>query len=85
MAKQATNAKAKGEKKSPVTRDQFKKGAKPMMAKIGDVPVAVMPREFSTGTLGWFANGATVIEVDGVPCKVTYSVQLYIANSKEAK
>jgi hypothetical protein len=67
----------------PVSREQFRAGAKPVMVKIGDVPLAAMVKEFGTGSLGWFLNGKTVIEVGGVACEVQIGLNLTIVHSKE--
>lgn len=91
MADKKTETKAKPakdqaeQKKCAITREQFRKGAKPLKASINDIPLAVMTKEFDTGTLGWFANGQSVVEIDGTPVKVTYMVQVFVANSKQAE
>lgn len=50
------------------------------------VPATIATKKnFSTGTMGYYAQVSAVIEVDGVPVKLTGNCQLYVANSKEAK
>ena len=41
------------------------------------------PKEFSTGSLGWFLNGKTVIEVNGVKVTVQVGLNMTIVGSKE--
>ena len=82
--KTETPKNAKPEPKSPVTRKKFREAAKPIPAKLGDMPLAVMPKEFETGTLGFYTTGSTVVEIDGVPMKATFMVQVFISNSKVA-
>jgi hypothetical protein len=40
-------------------------------------------KEFSTGSLGWYLNGKTAIEIDGVPVSVQIGLNLTIVGSKE--
>ena len=74
--------KEKGEKKCVITRDQFRQHAPAAVT----VPATVATKkEYATGTLGYFAQVSMVVEVDGVPTKMTGNCQLYVANSKEAE
>ena len=41
----------------PVTRSEFRGRARPVTVTIGDVPMAVPTKEFSTGSFGWYLNG----------------------------
>jgi hypothetical protein len=67
----------------PITRDQFRSQAKPMTITIGNVPLAAEVKEFSTGSLGWYLNGKTSVEIDGVPVSVQIGLNLTIVGSKE--
>ena len=67
----------------PVTRQQFREGAKPVDIVINGVPMQAVVKEFSTGSLGWYLNGKTVIEIDGVPVSVQIGLNLTIVGSKE--
>jgi hypothetical protein len=40
-------------------------------------------KEFSTGSLGWYLNGKTTIEIDGKPVAVQIGLNLTIVGSKE--
>jgi len=67
----------------PITRDQFRSKAKPVTITIGEVPTLVPTKEFSTGSLGWYLNGKTIIEIDGTPVQVQLGLSLTIIGSKE--
>jgi hypothetical protein len=40
-------------------------------------------KEFSTGSLGWYLNGKTTVEVGGTPVSVQIGLNLTIVGSKE--
>ncbi|HKB39774.1 MAG TPA: hypothetical protein VKD72_25280, partial [Gemmataceae bacterium] len=40
-------------------------------------------KEFSTGSLGWYLNGKTVVEINGVRVPVQIGLNLTIIGSKE--
>ena len=67
----------------PITRQQFLDGAKPVTISIGTAPMRADPREFATGSLGWYLNGKTVIEVNGTPVTVQVGINLTVVGSKE--
>jgi hypothetical protein len=67
----------------PISRKDFVSHAKPVTIKIGDVPLVAEVKEFSTGSLGWYLNGKTTIEVNGVPVSVQIGMNLTVVGSKE--
>ena len=67
----------------PISREQFRTKARPITITIGEVPTLVPTKEFSTGSLGWYLNGKTVIEIDGTPVQVQLGLSLTIIGSKE--
>jgi hypothetical protein len=67
----------------PVTRSEFHAKAKPVSVTIGGVPLVAEVKEFSTGSLGWYLNGKTVVEVGGTPVSVQIGLNLTIVGSKE--
>jgi hypothetical protein len=67
----------------PISRKDFLTHAKPITIKIGEIPLVAEPREFSTLSLGWYLNGKTSIEVNGVPVAVQIGMNLTIVGSKE--
>ena len=67
----------------PINRQQFKDGAKAVEVMINGNKMTAHPKEFSTGSLGWYLNGKTDIEVNGVPVTVQIGMNLTIVGSKE--
>jgi hypothetical protein len=67
----------------PISRDEFRTGAKPLTVTIAGVPLAAEVKEFSTGSLGWYLNSRTTIEIDGQHVPVLINASLVIVGSKE--
>ena len=67
----------------PISRPQFREGAKPVEITINGAPMLAEPREFSTGSLGWYLNGKTVVDVNGVKVSVQVGINLTVVGSKE--
>ena len=69
----------------PVTREEFKTKAKPVSVSVEGVPLTAEPKEFSTGSFGWYLSGKATVVVDGKPVQVQVGANLTIIGSKEAK
>ncbi|MBM4071456.1 MAG: hypothetical protein FJ271_21350 [Planctomycetes bacterium] len=67
----------------PISRKDFRDNAKPVPVKIGEVPFLAEVKEFSTGSLGWYLNGKTTIEVGGTAVSVQIGMNVTIVGSKE--
>lgn len=67
----------------PITRQEFSDGAKPITVNVNGVPCIATVKEFSTGSFGWYLNGKTVIEVNGVPVSVQMGGNFTVVGSKE--
>jgi hypothetical protein len=68
----------------PVTRADFIANAKQIPIVIGaNPPLLAEVKEFSTGSLGWYLNGKTTIDVGGTLVSVQVGVNLTIVGSKE--
>ena len=67
----------------PITRSKFRHDAKAVTVTIGNVPLQAEVKEFSTGSLGWYLNGKTTIDVGGTPVSVQIGLNLTIVGSKE--
>ena len=67
----------------PISRSDFRTKARPVTVAINNVPLQAEVKEFSTGSLGWYLNGKTVIEIDGTPVQVQLGLSLTIIGSKE--
>jgi uncharacterized Zn-binding protein involved in type VI secretion len=69
----------------PVTREEFKSKAKSVSVQVEGVPLLAEPKEFSTGSFGWYLSGKATIMVDGKPVAVQVGANLTIIGSKESK
>lgn len=67
----------------PVTRAEFREKAKPVTVMINGIPLQAEVKEFSTGSLGWYLNGKTMIDVGGTGVSVQIGMNLTIVGSKE--
>jgi hypothetical protein len=68
----------------PVSREVFRaKAPRTLAITINGKPVAAEYKEFNTGSMGWFLNGKTTVDVDGVPCSVQIGLNLTLVGSKE--
>jgi hypothetical protein len=67
----------------PINRAQFKQGARPVAITIAGQGMEVPVKFFSTGSLGWYLNKRTTIEVAGQPVDVQIGLNLTIVGSKE--
>lgn len=66
-----------------LTRELFRREAPPLPLTVGGKPLDAEPKEFSTGSLGWYTNGKLNLAVGGVPVRVQVGVTLTIIGSKE--
>ena len=66
-----------------VTRAEFRKAAKALVANVGGTPIGVPTKEFSTGSIGWYQQGKITIDLDGVPVTCQCAISLQIVGSKE--
>jgi hypothetical protein len=69
--------------KCPVTRAEFRESAQPVKVEINGIPMMAEVKEFSTGSLGWYLNGKTMIDVGGKQVSVQIGMNLTIVGSKE--
>jgi hypothetical protein len=67
----------------PISRANFRAKAKPITVTIGNVPQIAEVKEFSTGSLGWYLNARTTLEIDGQHVPVLINASLVIVGSKE--
>jgi len=67
----------------PVTRAQFRQNAKPLIVKIGDREFPAIPKEFSTGSLGWNVNDKVTVDIGGTPVTVQIGMNLTLVGSKD--
>ena len=67
----------------PISRADFRAKAKPINVTIGSTSQTAEVNEFSTGSLGWYLNGRTTLEIDGQHVPVLINASLVIVGSKE--
>jgi hypothetical protein len=67
----------------PITREQFRNGAKPLAVVINGKEMTAAVKEFSTGSLGWNISDKMQIEIDGKPVMVQIGLNLTIVGSKD--
>ena len=67
-----------------VSREEFRQGAQPVPVKLGEVPLTADPKEFSTGSFGFYCGGKVTLTIGGkaVPCQV--GINVTVINSKDA-
>ncbi|MFI5291016.1 MAG: hypothetical protein ACHQ17_15255 [Polyangia bacterium] len=69
----------------PISRADFLAKAEPLKIDVGGFPMIAEPREFSTGSFGWYVNGKAQLTVDGKSVSVQVGMNLIVVGSKEAK
>jgi hypothetical protein len=67
----------------PVSREQFRKSATPIVVTIDGRHFDAEVKEFSTGSLGWNINAKISVEIDGVKVPVQVGLNLTVCGSKE--
>ena len=67
----------------PITRSDFRSKARPVAVTINGIPLQAEVKEFSTGSLGWYLNGKTTIDVGGTPVSVQIGMNLTVVGSKD--
>src|SRR2546430_17683499 len=68
----------------PITDKNFQESAKPLEVKTGDLPpLLAEAREFSTGSLGWYVNGKSIVDVGGTRVSVQIGMNITIVGSTE--
>ena len=67
----------------PITRADFHAHAKAVSVVVNNVPLIAEVKEFSTGSLGWYLNGKTSIDIGGKAVSVQIGMNLTIVGSKE--
>lgn len=69
--------------KNTITRKALK-AAPAIGLNIAGQLMSAAPREFSTGSLGWFGNGKVTVLVDGQPVVCQVSCNITAVGSKDA-
>lgn len=67
----------------PVERKRFMGRAKAVRVVINGVKMTAPPKQFSTGSFGWYLTGKLNIEVKGVHVPVQVGLNLTVIGSKD--
>lgn len=62
--------------------DVYEKDAKPIVARFDDQMLTMLPKRFSTGSVGWYSNGKCKILVGDTYFPVQVSLTVTIIGSK---
>ncbi|CAE8585095.1 unnamed protein product [Polarella glacialis] len=86
-ARAAPNPKegTKAKQASSMTKGEFMKKAKRFTIKIGDKNINVDPKQFSTGSSGFYASGKALVEVGGISLQLQIGMNCTVIGSKEWK
>lgn len=68
----------------PITKKDFSANAQPVEVQIAGSTLTAAPKEFSTGSFGWYLNGKVTIMVDGKALTVQVGANLAVVGSKGA-
>lgn len=66
-----------------VTRAEFHEHAKPLEINLAGSTMLVDVKEFSTGSLGWYLNGKTIVKIGDKAVTVQIGLNMTIVGSKE--
>ncbi len=69
----------------PISKDDFLKQAQPIEIDIAGVKMTANPRQFSTGSFGWYLTGKATLTVNGKPIPVQVGTNLTVIGSKDAQ
>ena len=67
----------------PISRETFRESAQPIVADVGGQKLVLSPKEFSTGSFGFFTNGKMVVTINGTPVTVQANLTLTVVGSKD--
>jgi hypothetical protein len=67
----------------PVTRAEFQQHAKPVEVNLAGNAMLADVKEFSTGSLGWYLNGKTIVKIGDKAVTVQIGLNMTIVGSKE--
>jgi hypothetical protein len=67
----------------PISRAEFNKSAQTLIIKVGDREFKAVPKNFSTGSLGWNVNEKMTVNIGGTDVTVQVGMNLTIVGSKD--
>ena len=66
-----------------IGRQEFNDNAKPIEVVIDGQKLVALPKNFSTGSFGYYLSQKTPVQVNGKAAVATLQVQLVLVGSKE--
>jgi hypothetical protein len=82
MAKKDNQAAATTEKTCPITRKEFMANAKPLNVSVNGSPMVALPKEFATGSFGWYLTGKVAVEVGDTLVPIQIGMNMTAIGSK---
>ena len=67
----------------PISRADFLAKAEPLKIELGGATLVAEPREFSTGSFGWYVNSKAPVTIDGKTVSVQIGMNLIVVGSKD--
>jgi hypothetical protein len=67
----------------PISRADFLAKAQPITIDLNGFPLTAEPREFSTGSFGWYVNAKAPVTIDGKTVQVQVGMNLTVVGSKD--
>lgn len=68
----------------PIDRAEFLQHATPITFEIAGTPVVAEPREFSTGSFGWYFTGKVNLTVNDKKLPIQVGCNFTVVGSKDA-
>jgi hypothetical protein len=69
----------------PVSLTLFNEKAEPLKITINGQELLAEPKNFSTGSFGWYLNSKTVVQIDGKAVSVQIGANFTVVGSKDAE
>ncbi len=67
----------------PISRADFLAKAEPLKIEMAGATLVAEPREFSTGSFGWYLNTKSPVTIDGKVCQIQVGMNLIVVGSKD--
>ena len=67
----------------PISREDFLAKAETIKIDLNGFPLTADPREFSTGSFGWYVNAKAPVVIDGKTVQVQVGMNLTVVGSKD--
>jgi hypothetical protein len=68
----------------PISKSAFMEKATPVEVQVAGTTITATPKDFTTGSFGWYLNGKVTINVDDKPLTVQVGANLTVVGSKDA-